>query len=531
MGSCASREPALLPSAAAGASDRSDASAADERIDTVVTVFDDAVYYWRVLPSAVLFAEWGSYWRIVAGVGEASATRAGVSEHEAERLFSMSLASREKHVDMYVSVTHTVGRWRAHMALLYVRHHAAAAQLSLLCAGICASWALLLRVVFDQRLPALTAVLLLVALPALCYCARLLLGPRLSLGFHAFHHSACVHAARGGRLREAGVRSLGSAIKHAREHVAIWSPGLFGRLWPVVELALHARAAAALSAKAARARAEGASGAAARQFAPRRLTVVPRWLGRTLLFTLLAHALCIGLAVRLAPALGASLSHARVHALAARMPTAREMEWSACVWVGVSGLPLFGLCALLRYRARQRTEAEAQLARFELAKSALSDEADRPLLTVLVLAHWRTVADFEAFVRVELLHTVRAALGPAWALPLSWCLFCSMPACYYGLVDATTQPYALAVRQTRADVPCYALVTVAFHATVGVVCLPLALHAAAASAWHLRALPFALGLAVDWAVLLGSAYALVLLSTRWPHALFAQCAGDNDRFF
>jgi len=189
MGSCASREPALLPSAAAGASDRSDASAADERIDTVVTVFDDAVYYWRVLPSAVLFAEWGSYWRIVAGVGEASATRAGVSEHEAERLFSMSLASREKHVDMYVSVTHTVGRWRAHMALLYVRHHAAAAQLSLLCAGICASWALLLRVVFDQRLPALTAVLLLVALPALCYCARLLLGPRLSLGFHAFHRT------------------------------------------------------------------------------------------------------------------------------------------------------------------------------------------------------------------------------------------------------------------------------------------------------------------------------------------------------
>lgn len=538
MGNCGSQEPALIakkpvPERVAG----SDAARAEDPPPPVH--LDDNVYYWRVLPSAVLFAEWGSYWRIFAGVAAASGTRTGVPMREAERLFGMSLASRDKRVDVFISVTPTAGRWRAHIALLHARHHAAATQLALVCFTIFGCWALVIRVVYDERLPTWLAVALLLVLPMLCYAAVLLFGHRVSLAFHAFHHAACVHAARGGRLREAGIRTLGSAIKHTREHVAIWSPGLFGRLWPVVEMALTVHHSPKPSDELAKD--QRGEAVPSWKLRPRKLTLVPRWLAMTLVLTLVVHALSMSVAVQLAPALSVSPSH-RYHehingasnslrALGAASEPGHAARLDATFWTGVSGVPLIGFCMLLRYRARQRAEAESQLAAFDFQVAALADEADRRLFYALIKGYWPSTEAFEQFVRADLLAAVQRTLGAAWTVPLSWCLFACMPAWWYGVVDAVTQPYALAVRQTRADVPCYALTAVIYHLVIGVVCLPLALLAAAASAWLLRGLPFALGVLVDWVLLLTCTFCLVLILTEGPHQLFEQCASDNDRFF
>ncbi|KAJ1619368.1 hypothetical protein T492DRAFT_916064, partial [Pavlovales sp. CCMP2436] len=503
MGGCASRvdDAGLLPEAA---------------------VVDDDVYYWRTLPSAELLGAY--FWLDGAALSAAARRKSGVPKRESDLMFHRSIASRDKRVDLYLTARASAGQLRAHATVLFVRFHVYATQVALLLVAASGSYALLLRLLFEQRLSTPFAMGLMLAAPALCYCTLLGGASSCSVPFYAFHNSACVHAMRGSRLRVAGLRSLGSAVKHARKMAAIWSPGMFTRLIPILELALCTKY------RHLRARKATEQGADRWLRAPTALVIVPRWAAPTLLLTLLLHTAAMALAYLQVPYEDDAgwLAHAAYRTQG--MATARRLRagpTAAHWWALASVVPLLGLCAALRLRARERAKAEADLAAFALAGEGLTHPADMPALLDLVRAHWVDEARFEVFVREDLLRTVRRALGPAWLVPWHWALFVSMPAWWVGLIDASTQPYNTALHQTRADVPCFALTTILFHLAIGVVAMPLALGFAGMCAWATRGLPYALGLALDATILYTAAYGGLLLCALWPVRLLATCTGGD----
>lgn len=530
MGGCASQPDPLLQSAAPRSQDVQPTPAYP------AGPWTRRVYYWRSIPGEVLITNWGLYWERVADLARAAETERGISLSQADDMFDLSRTTRDKRIDLYVSVRWGAGRVRTHLAVLHAIYHKSAVNLCLLVFTIASLWALVLRVVLEEKLSESFAVVLLLVVPCLAYWALLLGGQGFVLPFQAFDRHACVHAHHRGDLRAPGVLSLGSPLKRARLFLAIWSPGFFLRFWCVLEVALMAKYAQALEQ-------QDANTPAWKKLASHRLLIVPRWLPPTLLLTLLLNTLSHALAHFVHPVLATpSLQlvnggywHAnRIDVVTSPHATALHGGASAVAgfWLLVSATPLLPFCVALRLRARLRAKALAALREFSAASTGVSHEPDRPLLSELAMRHFGTVANFEAFVRTTMPQTIKRALGPPWSVPLSWVLFASMPSAWYGVVDAVTQPYAMGVQQTRNDVSCYALASIGFHASIGVLALPFALEATAFISWHSRCLPLALGIVFDLCVFLAFAFAALLACAAWPMSFFAACASrENNRFF
>jgi hypothetical protein len=495
------------------------------------------MYYWRSIPGEVLISNWGLYWQRVGELSRSHTTERGISEGQADNMFDLSHTTRDKRVDLYVSVRWAAGRFRTHLAVLHAIYHKPAAYLSVFIFTVASLWALVLRVMLQEKLSEPFAVALLVVWPFIAYCALLLGGQRFVLPFQAFDRHACVHADENGDLRFPGILSLGSPLKRARLFLAIWSPGHFARLWCVLEVALMAKY---VDAPQTTGRASARAGVC--NLAPHRLLILPRWLPPTLLLTLLLNTLSHALAHFVHPVLATPSLHLvdggywyanRIDVGAAGASTLYGGTVAvAGFWLLVSATPLLPFCVALRFRTRQRARTLATLREFSVADSGVSHESDRPLLAELARRHFGTVEAFEAYVRTAVPLTIKKVLGPPWTVPLSWVLFASMPSAWYGVVDAVTQPYDMGVVQTRADVPCFALASIGFHASIGMLALPLAVEATAIIAWHTRCLPLALGIVFDLCVFVTIAYAALLACASWPIRFFSACAVENDnRFF
>mmetsp|Transcript_897 Transcript_897/g.2744 ORF Transcript_897/g.2744 Transcript_897/m.2744 type:complete len:439 (+) Transcript_897:185-1501(+) len=344
----------------------------------------------------------------------------GIRQSEADAMYGLSQPAES--IDRFISHSWSAPRLAKWWALCDMLHRHFAVVTALVIASAFSLSSLAYRFCSGAPIPYHAATDVLVPYVVLSGC--LAMGPP-SRGCSCFLDKLCVHQTDEDLKRRA-IQCVDQAIIRSKRLTILWSNDDFERLWCIFEVATF------VSTHGDKDALKGS------------VEVLPLWLPPSLSRLFLCNiviAMCSA-TIMASPFFATLCSKAGPNV------------GIGFFWVFSCTLPAAYMCRLLRSKAEAATDAYSYLSTFRLDSTRVTVEGDRAIVYACITARFGSPESFEAFVRKDLLDSIRRRIGNPYSFPYQWVTFICLPFAFWAYVDAlSTSAEGIVAQGYSCDAP------------------------------------------------------------------------------